>query len=71
MGYVKELEDRERTCQAEEQADAVRMKRLCEEFGLGLDEDIGGDGASVNKGTGTAVTSRNPTPRKKARRNQD
>lgn len=37
MEYVKVLEARERTRQAEEQVDAVRMEKLCGEFGLSME----------------------------------
>ncbi|KAL0637633.1 hypothetical protein Q9L58_003357 [Maublancomyces gigas] len=39
MEYVKVLEDREKARQAEEQVDAVRMNKLCEESGLSMERD--------------------------------
>lgn len=55
MEYVKVLEDRERARQAEEQVDAVRMNKLCEESGLSMERDM--TRANIKKGTEIEVAS--------------
>lgn len=68
MEYVKILEDRERARQAEEQVDAVKMKKLCEECGLSMERDM--TRASTKNGTETVEASGTTELQKKKMRNR-